>query len=538
MSTSVDTDRTGVSSSGPPTMLDVLIIGAGLGGLGSAAKLIEGGFRDVAVLEAADQLGGVWRQHRYPNVACDTPIDLYAYSFYPGDKWSSNFAPGDEILEYLHEFADRYDVTSRIEFDTRVASAEWDENAARWNVTSVDGRTWSARFLIWAGGLFSQPSMPTIDGLETFTGESVHASYWDDDIDLAGKRVAVVGAGATSIQVVPYAAQAADHLVVFVRTPSYVLPRPEISFSDADRRSPEFARQQSARRSEWFERFETVAKARFPMNSEIIAEQEATWRELFDEQVTDPRARDVLTPDYRFGCKRPLFSTDYYPALGRPNVELVGRGVAGLSGDDIVDVEGDRYPVDVVIWATGFAPSDMLGDLTIRGGRGRDLAEEWGDGPHAYFGTMVEGFENFFLINGPNAGGASVTDMVEAQTAFIQEAIREAGATGADIVEVDADAYREYNVDVQARADASVMVQGNCNSYYRVGGTGRVFTHWPGTIESYRHRVRDEALHGLRFRTAGPACGHRSGEANRQEASAPRFVGDRLADQHSPSETR
>lgn len=504
MSTSNDNQPTAGTTSEPSTVLEVLIIGAGLGGLGAAANLIEGGHRDIALLEASDQLGGVWRQHRYPNVACDTPIDLYAYSFFPGDKWSSNFAPGDEILAYLHEFADHFEVTPRIEFGTRVESATWDERTARWMVRSVDGRSWAARYLIWAGGLFSQPSTPEIAGLDTFTGESVHASFWHDDIDLRGKRVAVVGGGATSIQVVPYAAELAEQLYVFVRTPSYVMPRPEISFSEQDRTSPEFAEQQSARRAEWFERFESIATARFPMNDELIAETEAVWQEAFDEMVTDEHARDVLTPRYRFGCKRPLFSSDYYPAVGRPNVELIGRGVAGLSGDCIVDVSGERHAVDVVIWATGFEPSNMLGDLRIEGGRGRELADVWDDGPHAYFGTMVEGFENFFLINGPNSGGASVTDMVEAQTTFIQEAIEEARTRGTEIVGVDDDAYREFNRDVQARADASVMVQGNCSSYYRVGGTGRVFTHWPGTIESYRRRIRADAPAGLRFRTASP----------------------------------
>ncbi|SDO76952.1 Predicted flavoprotein CzcO associated with the cation diffusion facilitator CzcD [Lutimaribacter pacificus] len=486
----------------PQGMLDVLVIGAGLGGVGAAAQLIEGGCSNIVVIEAADEVGGVWRQHRYPNVACDTPIDLYAYSFYPGNKWSTNFAPGNEIRAYLHELSDRFGVTPKIAFNTRIDTAEWDEAAACWHVTSTDGRSWSARYLIWSGGLFSQPTLPRIEGLEGFTGESIHTSDWHDGIDLKGKRVALVGGGATSIQVVPYAAELADKLYVFVRTPSYVLPRPDISFADQDRNSPEFAEQQHARRMEWFERFEVIAKSRFPMNSEIIAEQEAVWQELFDEQVTDPHAREVLTPKYRFGCKRPLFSTDYYPAIGRDNVELIGRGVSGLSGDCIVDVEGDRYPVDMVIWATGFEPANMLGNLVVKGRDDRVLAEEWHEVPHAYFGTMVDGFPNFFMICGPNGGGASVTDMVEAQTGFILDAMAGVQAQGADVVEVDADAYRLFNEDIQARADASVMVQGNCISYYRVGGDGKVFTHWPDTIEAFRRRVRDEALAGVIYRTS------------------------------------
>ncbi|WP_370284948.1 flavin-containing monooxygenase [Pseudooceanicola nanhaiensis] len=492
-------------STADPKMLDVLIIGAGLGGLGAAAKLLEGGCDNLVVTEATDAVGGVWRQHRYPNVACDTPIDLYAYSFFPGNKWSTNFAPGDEILAYLGELSDRFGVTPKITFNTRIVDTVWDEAAACWHVRSEDGRSWDTRTLIWSGGLFSQPNLPKIEGMETFRGESIHTSFWSDDIDLDGKTVALVGGGATSIQVVPYAAEHAEKLYVFVRTPSYVMPRPDISFEDQDRNSPEFAEQQLARRKEWFDRFELIAKSRFPMNPEVIADQEAVWRELFDEQVKDPHAREVLAPQYRFGCKRPLFSTDYYPAIERDNVELIGRGVSGLSGDSIVDVEGESYPVDMVIWATGFEPANMMRNLTIRGRDGRLLSEEWHEVPHAYFGTMVEGFPNFFMICGPNGGGASVTDMVEAQTGFILEAMAEARDRGVGVVEVDQAAYERFNTDIQARADASVMVRGNCVSYYRVGGDGKVFTHWPDTIEAFRNRVREEALAGVTFRNPEPA---------------------------------
>lgn len=486
--------------------VDVVVIGAGLGGLGAAAKLIEGGRGNLVVLEAARDLGGVWRTNRYPNVACDTPIDLYAYSFFPGNKWSSNFAPGDEIFDYLHEFADRYGVSPRIEFDTRVAEAAWDEAGSRWRVVSTDGRMWNARYLIWSGGLFSQPTLPKVKGLETFSGESIHTTDWRDDIDLTGKRVAVVGGGATSIQVVPYAAEQARTLHVFVRTPSYVLPRPEINFGEKDRASPKFAEQQKARRAEWFGRFEVIARSRFPMNGAVIAEQEAVWKQQFDAQVTDPHAREVLTPNYRFGCKRPLFSSTYYPAIARDNVTLVGRGVSHLTGDSIVDVAGDAYPVDMVIWATGFEPASMLGGLVVRGHEGRELEKEWREIPHAYFGTMVDGFPNLFLINGPNAGGASVTDVVEAQVGFILANMAKADTRGADVIEVDAEAYRAYNEDIQKRADASVMVRGNCNSYYRVGGTGKVFTHWPDTVEAFQKRIRSDAPAGVVFRASEAVC--------------------------------
>lgn len=479
---------------------EVLIIGAGLGGLCAAVKLIESGKQDIAVIEAAETVGGVWRINRYPNVACDTPIDVYAYSFYPGNKWSTNFAPGHEILAYLQEVADRFGVTPKISFNTRIASAIWDEDAALWRVTSTDGRVWLGRNLIWAGGMFSTPSLPVVKGLDSFTGLSLHSTEWHDGIDLKGKRVAVVGGGATAIQIVPHVQQHADHLVAFVRTPSYVMPRPDIFFPPAERGTAEFAAQQRARRIEWFNRFEMIAKSRFPMNSEAIAGQEAVWKTHFDAQVKDPHARAVLTPSYRFGCKRPLFSSAYYPAITADNVTLLGRGVSHLDGDSVVDVAGERHRVDVVVWATGFQLDNMLAGLTIRGRDGLDLESEWRALPRAYFGSMVAGFPNFYIMIGPNAGGASVGDVAEAQVAFIQRSIEEAEARGTPVVEVAPEAFEAFNADIQRRSNDSVMVKGNCVSYYRKDGDGAVFTHWPDTIEVFQQRIATEGPAGLVFR--------------------------------------
>lgn len=490
---------TKVVTEAAPIAVDCLVVGAGLGGLGAAAKLIAAGRDNLVVLEAGPDVGGVWRINRYPNVACDTPIDLYAYSFYPGDKWSSNFAPGDEIHAYLQEFAQVHGITPRLRLNTRVKTVIWDEAAALWHVTAEDGARWDARQVIWSGGLFSQPSLPVVKGADSFTGLSLHSTEWHEGIDLTGKRVAVVGGGATAIQIVPYAQAEAEHLVAFVRTPSYVLPRPEISFSAAERGTPEFAAGQKARREEWFNRFEVIARSRFPMNGAVIAEQEAVWQQQFDAQVQDPEARRILAPEYRFGCKRPLFSSAYYPAITAENVTLVGRGVSHLDGDSVVDTAGERYPVDVVVWATGFSPTDMLGGIEVIGRDGRDLEEEWRELPRAYFGTMVEGFPNFFLVNGPNAGGASVTDVVEAQLAFIVSALDAAERQGAAAISVSPEVFEAFNADIQRRADASVMVRGNCHSYYRKGGDGAVFTHWPDTIEAFQTRIAAEALAGLQF---------------------------------------
>ena len=481
-----------------PAQTEILVIGAGLGGVGAAAKLLRAGHQSVIVLEAGDRIGGVWRINQYPNVACDTPIDLYAYKFFPGDKWTANFAPGREIQAYFEELANHFGVTPKIRFNTRVASTVWSEEASRWLVTAIDGRQWSTRYVVWAGGLFSQPLQAVTKGVETFTGLSVHSTAWHEGIDVKGKRVAVVGGGATSIQVVPYVQEHADKLIVFVRTPSYVSPRPDITFTESERGSPEFVARLLERRKEWFDRFEVVTKTRFPMNEKLVREQEAAWKKVFDAQVKDPHAREVLTPRYRYGCKRPLFSSMYYPAVSQDNVQLVGRGVSHVDGDFIVDSAGDRYAVDVIVWATGFKTEDMLNGIDIRGRDGRELAKEWNPVPKAFFGTFAKGFPNFFIAGGPNTGSPG-TDPMEAQIDLMIKVIEKARELGSASVEVDPDVFDAFNEDIRRRGDASVLVLGGCNSYYRVGGNGQVYTHWPDTMESFGVRITNEAMQGVRF---------------------------------------
>jgi len=481
------------------TKTEILLIGAGLGGLGATAKLLEAGYKDVIVLEAGDAVGGVWQMTRYPNIACDTPIDLYAYSFYPGDQWSSNFAPGHEIQKYLQTFSDHFGVSPKITFNTRVAQAVWDEEEARYLITATDGRKWIARYLIWAGGIFSQSVTPATKGLNPFMGLSLHSTEWHDGIDLTGKRVAVVGGGATAIQIIPYVQEHAEHLYSFVRTPSYVSPRPEITFSEEERGTPEFIERLLERRKEWFDRFEMIGKARFPMNEKLIAEQEAVWQEVFDKEIKDPHAREVLTPNYRFGCKRPLFSSAYYPAVTQKNVTLIGRGVSHVDGDSIIDVDGERYPIDVIVWATGYNPTKMLNGIDIRGRDGRALADEWDPVPRAFFGAMVKGFPNFFTINGPNSGGPTATDFVEGQIGLIIRSMDAARSQSAKSFEVCSETFDKFNEDIQRRASVSVLALGNCSSYYRVGGDGEIFTHWPDTMAAFAERIVKEGIDGVVF---------------------------------------
>lgn len=481
-------------------LLDVVIIGAGMGGLGAAAKLVESGVGRIAVLERTDGVGGVWRHNRYPNIACDTPIDLYAYSFFLGSRWTTNFASGAEILSYFEDFAENYDLKRFIEFNVEVDRAVWNEAEAIWEIDIADGRQVKSRFLIWAGGILSTPTVPSLQGMGRFGGEMLHTANWHEDLDLTGKHVAVVGSGASAIQVIPYVAEHAAKTYAFVRTPSYVLPRPDVVYSEQERQSPGFfLEQQRNRRKEWFDKFEFIAKARFPMNIDVIEEQEAEWRKHFDATIEDPRLRDILTPRYRFGCKRPLFSNAYYPAMTHPNLTAIGEGITKVEERAVVDRSGTRYPVDVILWATGYDPSHMMGRLQVIGSGGRSLAEQWKDIPSAFFGSLVKGFPNLFLVGGPNIGGASQSDFIEAQLWLIREAMSRSDALGAGSVEVEEDAFDAFNKDIQARAGESVLVRGNCTSWYLSEATGGVYTHWPGTIQAFQARIREEAVCGLRF---------------------------------------
>jgi cation diffusion facilitator CzcD-associated flavoprotein CzcO len=486
-------------SNASPVEIDIAVIGAGLGGLCAAANLVEANAGRIVVFEKADDVGGVWRTNRYPNIACDTPIDIYAISYDPGSKWSRNFAPGHEIQAYLREFAETHGVMPLIEMRTEIAESVWDEARARWLLTERDGRQWTSRFLVWAGGLFSRPSVPALPGMDLFRGEMLHSTSWSDDVRLAGKAVAVIGAGATAIQIMPYAAAHARKVISFVRTPSYVMPRPDIVF---DRGTGSFADGLQQRREQWFNQFEKIAEARFPMNSPLIAETEAVWRDYLHSQVQDPQLRRILTPDYRFGCKRPLFSSDYYPAMPSANVEAVGRGIAAVTADGLIDTEGASYKADVIVWATGFDTRHMLGGLRIVGRNRQTLDDAWAAAPEAYYGTMVKGFPNLFLMNGPNISGASATEFIEGQCVLIQRAVKISREQGGAIVEVPAEVHDAFNDDIYQRTQNSVMVLGNCESYYRIGGNGRVFTHWPGTIASFRAAIREQALGGLRFAPA------------------------------------
>lgn len=470
----------------------VAIIGSGLGGLAIAAQIKSGVTTDMVVFEKGDDLGGVWRVNRYPNAACDTPVEMYAMTFFSKHNWSSNFAPWHEILDYANELAAHYDLRENIRFNSLVTSAVWLGDVNRWCITLANGDIWNAEFLIWAGGLFSQPLIPSLPGIDLFNGQIIHTANWDPDIDLSGKRVALVGSGASSIQVLPYAAQHADHVHAFIRTPSYVMPKPEESYGKKEwenfRRQPEL---QAEKRRKWVDFFEDAAMSRFPMDEGAIAQVEQAWKTYLEQEVADESLRKIFTPDYRFGCKRPLVSNAYYQSFSQPHVEAVAGGVTAFFEEGVIGPGGEAYAVDMVILATGFKTSKMLGELNIVGRTRQSLSAVWGDRPEAFLGMMMKGFPNFFMVCGPNATAASLSSMVEAQAEYIRQCIRKVDSMGVRSIEVRPEVQDAFNEQIERWGNASVMVKGGCESYYRAGGDGGVFTHWPNTVASYVNATRE-----------------------------------------------
>lgn len=471
------------------TAPDIAIIGSGFGGIALAIALRKAGITSFTLYERAGEVGGVWRDNAYPGCACDVPSRFYSYSFEQPARWSSRYAPQGEIFAYVKHCADRYGVTPHVRFNTEIVSAAFDEAAGRWRLETADGGQIEADVLVASVGLFNNPAIPGIPGREGFRGTEFHSACWDHDCDLAGRRVAVIGTGASAIQFVPEIAPLAGQLHVFQRTPQYVFSRSARGAAEM----PQGAWHDSAlgRQLDRFRiylRFERGSRRR--ASDRMTRRDEAVFHRWLEESVPDPELRRRLTPDYRLGCKRVLRSDDWYPALQRPNVELVDTPIAEIAPDGIVTRDGARRAVDVIIYGTGFTPTDYLTPMTIAGLGGRSLREAWRDGAEAYLGTTVAGFPNFFMLYGPNTNtSGSIVYMLESEAAFVVRCIRKLMRSGARTMTVRGGALRRYNAMIQRRIGRTVLVDANCHSYFRTA-TGKVTTQWPGFMLEYRLRTR------------------------------------------------
>ena len=476
----------------------VLVIGAGFGGLGMAIALAREGEHDVVLLEKGTDVGGVWRENTYPGAACDVPSHLYSFSFEPNPRWSRTYSPQAEILDYLRHCADKYAVRGKIRFGCEVTGAAFDEARALWRVEWRDAQGCAhaghARALVSAVGLLSRPALPAVPGLATFGGPVFHSAQWRHDVALAGRRVAVIGTGASAIQFVPQIAREAAQLTVFQRTPAYILPRPDRAYSERERRR--FARWpalMAAHRALIYATHDlrAVGFTRLRWMMDIVGGMPA--RRLLKAQVPDAALRDKLTPRYPVGCKRILISNDWLPTFSRPNVELVTDPIEAVTPTGVRVAGGREIGVDAIVLGTGFAASEFLAPMTIRGRGGASLNDAWANGAQAWLGISVPGFPNFFMVYGPNTnlGHNSIVFMLESQAAHVMRCLRRLRDERGSTIEVATPPFERYNARLQRRSRQTVFA--GCTSWY-VDAHGRHTVNWPGFTTTYRWLTRHAGL--------------------------------------------
>jgi cation diffusion facilitator CzcD-associated flavoprotein CzcO len=473
---------------GGPTDARIAIIGSGFGGLGAGIRLAQAGIDDFVILERAGDVGGTWRDNTYPGCACDVESHLYSLSFAPEPGWTYRFSRQPDIWRYLQRLAHDFDLVAHTRFHHDVRGARWDDGVRRWRLDTSRG-PFSAQLLVVAAGPLSEPSIPDIPGLDRFQGSRFHSARWDHTAALAGRRVAVIGTGASAVQFIPEIQKQVETLVVYQRTPAWVIPRP-------DARIPEWRRRMYARLP-WVQRLVRLAIYLyreawilvFRHPAAMVRAQRLAERHLA-RSVSDPRLRAKLTPAYRMGCKRVLLSNDYYPSLTQPNVEVVTDRVVEVRAGSIVTADGVERGTDVIILGTGFRVTDPPLAPRIVGREGRTLADVWAGSPKAHLGTSVSGFPNLFFLLGPNTGLGhnSVVYMTEAQIEHFVRAVRHMDAHGLEAIEPTEAAQRQFVGDVDRRMRGTVWVAGGCASWY-LDRTGRNSTLWPDSSWSYYRRA-------------------------------------------------
>jgi cation diffusion facilitator CzcD-associated flavoprotein CzcO len=461
----------------------IAIAGAGFGGIGLAIALKKAGIESFTIYERAAEVGGVWRDNAYPGAACDVPSRLYSYSFEPEYPWSTAYGRGPEIKSYIERCVAKYGLAPHIRFGANIVSAAFDAAAREWRLETAGGERIAADVFVSAVGLFNKPALPDIPGRESFAGPSFHSARWNHDVDLRGKTVAVIGTGASAVQFVPAIAKDVARLHLFQRTPQYVMPK---IVRDDDIATGS----RLAHAWERFRLFLTFEKAGRRRGSDrLIAESQAAFLAYLAAKVPDPDLRAKLTPAYRWGCKRVLQSNDWYDALVRDNVEVVTTPIEAIAPEGVRTTDGTLRKADVVIYGTGFTPTDYLASMRVAGTGGRMLAEAWRDGAEAYLGITVAGFPNFFIMYGPNTNTVtSIIFMLENQARYIVSAVGRLARTGGTM-DLRPDVLRRYNDDVQRRLNRTVLVDADCASYFRTA-SGKVTTNWPGWLTEYWCRTR------------------------------------------------
>ncbi|MGW5573492.1 flavin-containing monooxygenase [Nocardia thailandica] len=471
------------------TTPSVAVIGTGFGGLAAVIELKKQGVTDIVIFEKGDDVGGVWRENTYPGAACDVPSPFYSFSFEPNPRWPHRFSRQPAILEYMRGIADKYDIRRHVRFGTEVTAAGFDDATGKWTVTTADGDTVVVDVLVSAVGQLSRPGFPEIEGADRFAGPAFHSAQWDHDVDLTGKRVAVIGTGASAIQFVPEIAPQVDRLTVFQRTAPHIIPRPDRAFSPWHQRMFEkLPITALGERATWYGVTEGLSVAWVYAKPLAAAIRAISKRHMRKQTAAKPGLFEKVWPTYRMGCKRVLFSDNYLPALTRPNVDLVTERITRITETGVVTADGREHEVDVIIWGTGFKATEFLAPMSITGSGGRDLHREWKAGARAYYGMTVPGFPNLFLMYGPNTntGGGSIIYFLEVQARYLGRYVTHlAGAGGA--LAVRAEVEQAYDERIQAELRDSVW--SHCSSWYRQAD-GRITTNWPLLGIEYKAQAR------------------------------------------------
>ncbi|HUG24302.1 flavin-containing monooxygenase [Piscinibacter sp.] len=478
-----------------PKHHDLIVVGAGFGGLGMGIRLKQAGRDDFVIVDQGSGVGGTWHANRYPGAACDIPSLLYSYSFAPNPNWSRNYPEQAEIEAYLNDCVERFGLAPHLQLRTRVTAIAWDAHTQRWAVDAQqrDGAAlrWTARVVVAATGALSRPATPDVPGLAEFAGPVMHTARWRAELPLEGRRIGVVGTGASAVQLVPRLAEKASRVVLFQRTPAWVLPK-------RDRPIGAFRR--------WVH--EHVPGARRLARALIYAVHEMrapgfTWRPALlkslepvaslqlRKQVKDPALREALTPRYRLGCKRILIASDFYPALQRPHVELVPTAIARVVPDGVIGADGRHHPLDVLVLATGFHAAEAMAPFPVHGRNGADLNQVWRDGARAYLGTTVPGFPNLFFLVGPNTGLGhnSMVYMIESQLRYVVDALERMDRAGIAALDTKPQVADAFNDELQRRMKGTVWSTGGCTSWYQTR-SGLITTLWPGSTLEFRLRTR------------------------------------------------
>jgi cation diffusion facilitator CzcD-associated flavoprotein CzcO len=471
------------SAKGP----SVLIVGTGFGGIGTAVELKRAGFTDFTILESAAEPGGVWRDNTYPGAACDIPSPLYSFSFEPNPRWPKRFSRQPDILAYLRGVITKYGLEPHIRYGTEVTGAAFDDGV--WRVETKTGETYEATVFVPAVGQLSRPVLPDIPGRDRFAGAAFHSARWDHGAELTGKRVAVIGTGASAVQFVPELRKHAKHVTVFQRTPPYVLAKSDPTYRGWQHWLFEhLPPTQLLGRLRIFllAEYATYAMTRHPALAKMF---ELRTAQLRRRHIKDPELRAKLAPDYPLGCKRILFTNDYLPALAEPDVDVETARISEITATGVRTEDGVEHEADVIVYGTGFAATDFLAPVDVRGLGGRSLKEAWSGGARAYLGITVPGFPNMFCVYGPNTnlGAGSIIYMIERQARYIRQAVEQLARPGVSSLDVHPEVEARYDEEVQARLGRSVWSA--CANWYRQAD-GRVTTNWPGLVTEYDRRTR------------------------------------------------